>query len=80
VTFALPETAWTIRKGANAWELLDGEAEGPTVWLRLGLEDAALLFSRGLRTAQIPERVVVEGDQGLGSVLVAGLGAFFGSA
>jgi uncharacterized protein (TIGR03083 family) len=79
VSFALPEAAWTVRKQAEGWEIMDGAPEEPTVRLGLSLKSAALLFSRALPTAEIPEHVEMHGDPELGSAIVAGLSAFFGS-
>jgi uncharacterized protein (TIGR03083 family) len=79
ITIALPGAGWTVRKQPDGWELLDGASEAPTVRLSLTLENAGLLFSRALRAAQIRERVDLQGDPELGSAIVAGLGAFFGS-
>jgi uncharacterized protein (TIGR03083 family) len=79
ITITLPQDAWTVQKQADSWELLDGTPEQPTVRLALSLDNAALLFSRALPTAGIPERLELQGDPELASAIVAGLGAFFGA-
>jgi uncharacterized protein (TIGR03083 family) len=80
-TFTLSVTeqsAWTLRKDGDAWTLLDGAADDPTVRLSLDLETAALLFSRGLTAADLNERLTTEGTTDLGVLIVAGLAVFFG--
>ena len=69
---------WTVRSDGQTWTLFDGAPDEPTVRLALDLDAAALLFSRGLTTAELTERVQPRGDKDLGALVVAGLAAFFG--
>ena len=79
VTFSLDEgTAWTVRRDGEVWNLYDGAPTDPAVRFPLDVGTASLLFSRGLTKAGLSERLRPEGDSDLGSLVVAGLAAFFG--
>jgi uncharacterized protein (TIGR03083 family) len=70
--------AWTLLRDDHEWSLHEGEPAEPTVRLTMELEIAASLFSRGLERAAAEQRIRAEGDEDLGSALVAGIAAFFG--
>src|SRR5207245_7110413 len=58
ITVSLSDNAaWTVRREAGVWTLLDGAAADPTVRLPLDLDTAALLFSRGLTKEELGERL-----------------------
>jgi uncharacterized protein (TIGR03083 family) len=78
ISLSLPGAGWTAQRDGDVWQLYDGIPEEPTVRLSMEVGDAALLFSRGLRTGDVAERILLHGERGLGSSFVAGLGAFFG--
>lgn len=71
------DAAWTVGCDGQTWTLYDGAPADPSVTLAVDLETAALLFSRGLTSAELTGRIRPEGDADLGAVMVAGLGAFF---
>ena len=66
------------RRDGQGWVLHDGEPDDPTVRLRLSVEDAAALCSRGLTPEGAARVLAVEGDRDLGGLVAAGLATFFG--
>jgi len=79
ISIVLPNAAWTVRKDPEQWNLYDGAATDATARMSLGLDDAALIFSRALSSAELARRISIDGDQTLGATVVAGLSAFFGA-
>jgi uncharacterized protein (TIGR03083 family) len=64
---------WTLRREAGGWRLYAGASRAPAASVRMDQDTAWRLFSKGLDPTEARERVTVEGDQALGSVV---LGAF----
>ena len=79
ITLAAGPAAWTARKEGEVWHLYDAASTIPNADLALSTQDAALLFSRGMPAIEVARHVVVRGDADLGSAVVAGLAAFFGT-
>jgi uncharacterized protein (TIGR03083 family) len=72
------DAAWTLARAADTWHLVAREAPGATTRLALDVPSATAVFSRGLLHQDVGERFTVTGDDELGSLLVAGIAAFFG--
>jgi hypothetical protein len=79
ISIVLQDVAWTVRKETEGWSLYDGAAPDATACLSLGLDDAALIFSRALSSRELARRISLDGDRTLATTVVAGLSAFFGA-
>ena len=72
------DAAWILSREAGVWHLVHREEPAATVRLRVDLDTAAALFSRGLLHLEVGERLALDGDEELASLFGAGLAAFFG--
>jgi uncharacterized protein (TIGR03083 family) len=64
---------WTLRREARGWRLYIGASRAPAAGVRMDQDTAWRLFSKGLGPAEARERVTIEGDQALGSVVLGAL-------
>lgn len=61
---------WTLCREAGGWRLYAGAAPGPGATVTLTDDTAWRLFSKGLRPEAARARVVIDGDDALGSVVL----------
>ena len=54
--------AWTFTREADGWSVHDEGVVDPAVRLTMSLEDAALVFTRGLPAGEVGPRIAVTGD------------------
>jgi hypothetical protein len=64
---------WTLRREPGGWQLYTGAPRAPAAAVRMDQDTAWRLFSKGLGPVVARERVAVEGDQALGSVVLGAL-------
>jgi len=64
---------WTLRREPAEWRLYVGASPTPAAAVRMDQDTAWRLFSKGLDPAEARERVTLEGDQPLGSGVLATL-------
>jgi hypothetical protein len=59
---------WTLRREGEGWTLYAGAAPTPQAIVIMSDDTAWRLFTKGLKGGAAETRILVEGDQALGSV------------
>ena len=65
--------AWALSSQDGRWQLFEGEAPAPNASVSLSDDTAWRIFTKGLSREEAAQRVRIEGDQELGSVLLSAL-------
>ncbi len=65
--------SWTIRREESGWTLYTGRVAAPSALVRMSQDTAWRLFSKGLPPSTARSLVRIDGDPGLGSVVLGSL-------